>query len=110
MSVINAGLPRAAGTDAIESDSVWQQAGFISDADWTQFDMDDAAWTFTTTTNDQIVTNMDGSVRFGTLGGIPLSGDFDGNGIDEVAIYKDGYWMIDINRNGKWDKLSLIHI
>ncbi|QEG22687.1 SdrD B-like domain-containing protein [Mariniblastus fucicola] len=108
LSVINAGQPRAAGTEAADSDSVWQQAGFISDSDWNRFDMDDASWTFTTTTNDEILAKEDGSIHFGVIGGIPLAGDFDGNGIDEVAIYKDGYWMIDINRNGKWDRNDLL--
>ena len=51
---------------------------------------------------------MDGSIRFGALGGTPLAGDFDGNGIDEVAIFKDGYWMIDINHNGRWDQSDLL--
>lgn len=108
LSVVNGGLPRAAGTDAVESDSVWQQVGFISDTDWDRYDMDDALWTFTETTDGEIVQSLGGSMRFGMLGGIPLAGDFDGNGIDEVAIFKDGFWMIDINHNGKWDKADLL--
>ena len=106
LSVVNGGLPRAAGIEPTES--VWQQAGFIADSDWNRFDMDDATWSFTTTTNGEIVKNIDSSVHFGTLGGTPLAGDFDGNGVDEVAIYKDGYWMIDINRNGRWDQADLL--
>ncbi len=108
LSVVNGGLPRAAGGEATEAESVWQQAGFIMDTDWSRFDMDDATWSFTTTNNDEITKNIDGSVRFGVLGGIPLAGDFDGNGIDEVAVFKDGYWMIDINHNGRWDQSDLL--
>ena len=110
LSVVNGGLPRAAGTESPETDSVWQQAGYINDSDWSRFDMNDAVWTFTNTTDDEIVTNISSSTRFGVLGGIPLSGDFDGNGVDEVAIFKDGYWMIDINHNGRWDKDDLLAI
>ena len=108
LSVVNGGLPRAAGTEAADSESVWQQAGFINDTDWSRFDTDDGLWTFTTTTNDEIIKSLGSSVRFGVLGGTPLSGDFDGNGIDEVAFFKDGYWMIDINHNGKWDQDDLL--
>jgi protocatechuate 3,4-dioxygenase beta subunit/Leucine-rich repeat (LRR) protein len=108
LSVVNGGLPRAAGGESTDAESVWQQAGFIADTDWSRFDMDDATWSFTTTNNDEITKNVDGSVRFGVLGGIPLAGDFDGNGIDEVAVFKDGYWMIDINHNGTWDQSDLL--
>ncbi len=108
LSVVNGGLPRAAGGEANDSDSVWQQAGFIADTDWSRFDMDDATWTFTTTDGEEIKKNIDRSVRFGVIGGTPLAGDFDGDGIDEVAVFKDGYWMIDINHNGEWDKTDLL--
>jgi protocatechuate 3,4-dioxygenase beta subunit len=108
LSVVNGGLPRAAGTDGVESQSVWQQAGFINDSDWNRFDTDDAMWTFTSTSDGEIIRSLDAGFRFGVLGGIPLAGDFDGNGIDEVAVFKDGYWMIDINHNGRWDQNDLL--
>ena len=108
LSVVNGGLPRAAGTDAIEPGPVWQQAGFITSSDWNRFDANDALWTFTSTKDGEIVSNLEASTRFGVLGGIPLAGDFDGNGIDEVAIFKDGFWLIDVNHNGQWDKDDLL--
>ena len=108
LSVVNGGLPRAAGTDASEAVPVWQQAGYITDSDWNRFDADDALWTFTSTKDEEIVSNLEASTRFGVLGGIPLAGDFDGNGIDEVAIFKDGFWLIDINHNGRWDQDDLL--
>ena len=106
LSIVNGGLPRGA-EDGAEDDSVWLQAGYLSNTDWTRFDMDDAYWTFTETTDDEIVKTSN-SIRFGMLGGIPLAGDFDGDGIDEVAVFKDGYWLIDINRNGRWDETDLL--
>ena len=106
LSVVNGGLPR--GTeDGVENDSVWQQAGFISNADWSRFDMDDAIWTFSQTRDSEIIQTGN-QLRFGMFGGIPLAGDFDGDGIDEVAVYKDGYWLIDTNRNGTWDETDLL--
>jgi serine-aspartate repeat-containing protein C/D/E len=108
LSVVNAGLPRGAD-DGAGDESVWQQAGFISNSDWGRFDMDDAVWNFTQTSESDLeITATAKQLRFGMLGGIPLSGDFDGDGTDELAVFKDGFWMIDINRNGTWDEGDLL--
>jgi hypothetical protein len=40
---------------------------------------------------------------FGLEEGIPLTGDFDGDGISEVAVFLNGVWFIDLNGNGVWD-------
>ena len=68
-----------------------------------------ATWSFTETLNDgEQIRRTDRSVQFGMIGGTPLAGDFDGDGTDEVAVYMDGYWMIDVNRNGRWDDTDLL--
>jgi protocatechuate 3,4-dioxygenase beta subunit len=108
LSVVNGGLPRSSGGETGSVDPIWKQAGFISDVDWNRFDMDDAVWTFTTTQNGEIVSGGKASLNFGMIDGIPVAGDFDGDGIDEVAVFKDGFWMIDINSNGVWDKADLL--
>ena len=38
---------------------------------------------------------------------VPLAGDFNGDGITDVAVFIDGYWFIDINGNGRWDEEDL---
>lgn len=106
LSVINAGTPRAIG----ESDSAqteWLQATFIQNDDWNRFEMDRAEWSFSTT-DQQALKKLEKDITFGMLNGIPLAGDFDGDGADEVAVYKDGYWMLDINHNGIWDEQDLL--
>lgn len=40
---------------------------------------------------------------FGLDGAIPLIGDFDGDGRDDLAIYRDGEWFLDLNGNDRWD-------
>ncbi len=40
-------------------------------------------------------------------GGIPIAGDFNGDGTFEVGIFKDGRWYIDLNDNGVWDEGDL---
>ena len=105
LSVINGGQPRGIG----EGDSVWTQVSHLQNEDWQRFDLNDAVWTFTTTNeNSGIVTETSEQARFGVIGGTPLAGDFDGDGIDELAMFKDGYWMIDINHNGRWDDGDLL--
>jgi protocatechuate 3,4-dioxygenase beta subunit len=44
-----------------------------------------------------------GHVYFGVEGGIPVVGDFNGDGISDVGMFLDGEWFIDLNGNGKWD-------
>jgi hypothetical protein len=37
------------------------------------------------------------------VGGIPVSGDWNTNGIAKIGIFKDGVWYLDLNNNGVWD-------
>ena len=105
LSVVNGGQPRAIG----ETDSAWNQGNYLESSDWQRFDMNDAVWSFTTTNeNSGIVSETGHQSRFGVIGGTPLAGDFNGDGTDEIAMFKDGYWMIDINHNGQWDEADLM--
>ena len=106
LSVINGGLPRAYGGDGAD-DSIWHQAGHIDSTDWNRFDMTEAVWTFTSMDENSDIAIKSEQQTFGMLGGTPLAGDFDGDGIDEMAVFKDGYWLIDINHNGRWDQEDL---
>ena len=40
-------------------------------------------------------------------GAIPITGDFDGDGYDEIGVYAEGEWFIDLNGNGEWDSSDL---
>ena len=110
LSVVNGGLPRAVGSgNAAGGDSIFQQAGYINSNDWNRFDMTAGTWTFTETNDiDGVISKTGDSVQFGMIGGTPLAGDFDGDGEDELAVYMNGYWMIDINSNGSWDETDLL--
>lgn len=46
--------------------------------------------------------------HFGPRNGVPLAGDFDGDGSDELAIYADGQWFVDFNGNERWDGDDLV--
>jgi hypothetical protein len=47
-------------------------------------------------------------VQFGPRDGLPLAGDFNGDGRDELAMYADGKWFVDFNGNECWDRDDLV--
>ena len=49
-------------------------------------------------------TQRDIEASFGSEGDLPLVGDFNGDGIDEIAVYHRGKLIIDSNRNYRLDK------
>ncbi len=107
LSVINAGQPRAMAEADFADRMVWHEASHVMANDWQRFNMEQGQWSFTENRDGEIVT-VEGRQQFGMFGGTPLVGDFDGDGIDDVGVFKDGYFMLDINRNGKWDESDLI--
>lgn len=36
-------------------------------------------------------------------GGIPVVGDWTGDGVAKIGVYIDGFWLLDMNNNGVWD-------
>jgi hypothetical protein len=44
---------------------------------------------------------------FGQPGDIPVIGDWDGNGIDKIGSFKNGFWSIDQNGNYVWDGAAM---
>lgn len=40
---------------------------------------------------------------FGTTAGLPVAGDFNGDGFAEQGMFVDGRWFIDLNGTGSWD-------
>jgi serine-aspartate repeat-containing protein C/D/E len=107
LSIINAGEPRH-HNDGLETRSPWQQVSHINNNDWNRFDMTQGVWNIGDTTENHSVVIGKETPRFGMVGGTPLSGDFNGDGQDQLAIFKDGYWMIDMNSNGIWDEHDML--
>lgn len=105
LSVINDGTPREAQEGA---SGPWHEVGYLSELDWHRFEMQQGQWIFTTEDSKLGYKNAGITSTFGTLGGKPLVGDFNGDGLDQIAIFKDGYWFIDSNGNGTWDNDDLM--
>ena len=98
LSVINGGVNRGMlGKDG----KVHGVSAKEMKQDWDAGDHDGGTWMIA----DRKGNTSDHGEGF-TLGGpdaVALTGDFDGDGIDEAAIFVGGQWFVDLNGNGRWD-------
>lgn len=46
---------------------------------------------------------VDHVFRYGTLGDIPVAGDWNGDGITNIGLFRRGRWILDTNGNGRLD-------
>jgi hypothetical protein len=100
LSVIDAGQPRGDGVVVTNPDSIWFAA---MDLPATKLERaNQGEWLFTT---EYVGPNETPTqhLSLGLVGAIPVAGDFNGDGFDEVGIFYQGHWFIDINGNGIWD-------
>jgi protocatechuate 3,4-dioxygenase beta subunit len=101
LSVIDAGEPRGfQGAQPQSSmismkDDPFQMAGE---------DVQESEWILGTGESDEDAQQV---VRFGIRNGIPVTGDFNGDGITDVGFFYAGQWFIDLNGNSQWDGADL---
>lgn len=92
LSVVDAGHPRGIGRgNAVDAESltgrvVWTQSAFRPISLLVRGDREPSD-----------------RRAFGLRDGIPVTGDFNGDGITEFGMFYQGHWFIDINANGVWD-------
>ncbi|MEO8497845.1 MAG: SdrD B-like domain-containing protein, partial [Planctomycetota bacterium] len=106
LSVINGGQPREVATNQPNSD-IWRQARFLDYTNWQPDHIRSAEWTLSVGQHDAADEVEVRRYVFGVRGGMPVSGDFNGDGIDEIAVFFQGEWFIDLNGNGYWDENDL---
>jgi len=106
LSVIDAGNVR--DNEASEDQVAMIGAGHLNTEDWTKFDATDGHWSLNHLDEAGQPIVLDDTSLFGLVDGTPLAGDFNGDGRDELAIYKDGYWLLDLNGNRRWDSEDLL--
>lgn len=106
LSVINAGEPRGHQDEkTVSRDRVASSAKLLNTSLWTVDTLDRGRWVIVSTTkNKPAKLSRD---AFDILGAKQLAGDFNGDGRDELALFKDGEWLLDINGNGVWDQGDL---
>ncbi len=102
LSVIDAGMARG---DRAALGGAMQTVRMRADvAAWYNARMRDGLWTL----HPQHPQAEEArKLVFGKLGGTPVTGDFDGDGLTDVGVFKDGEWFIDLNGNGIWDEGDL---
>jgi len=101
LSIVNGGFPRGNGVN-----SVYKQVS--------QREFEDnfvpgskrlGKWLLVDREGNRVDAGV--AISLGDDDAIPLVGDFNGDGIDQVAIYVAGQWFVDLNGNGVWDEGDL---
>lgn len=100
LSVINAGQPRTLRFDQAEMQLV---ASRFDSGQWERTQLDRAEWAVMGDEQAESIRHF----VFGNDRAIPVSGDWDGDGTDEIGVFIDGAWFMDLNANGRWDKGDL---
>src|SRR6266545_887262 len=50
-----------------------------------------------------VQTPSDRNFYLGQASDIPVVGDWNGDGLTKVGVFRDGLWILDYNGNGQWD-------
>jgi hypothetical protein len=69
-------------------------------------DVDGGAWYLDFNGNDQWDPGADTTIAAGSFGlgdDIPITGDWNGDGITKIGVFRNGAWYLDFNGNGQWD-------
>ena len=105
LSVVNAGRPR--GDEHVEhgDSTVWMTSTITEPPTWDNQYARKARWRLARVDNGQ-VTEIRYDV-FGLFGGIPVTGDFNGDGTDDYGVFCHGEWLIDLNGDHAWDRNDL---
>lgn len=106
LSVVNGGMPRAVNADSNPLEGVWRTVSYLDQTQWVSVTLNQGYWILPTYAPANLAATAEGIV-FGIEGAIPISGDFNGDGLSEVGLYHEGQWYIDVNGNGRWDEEDL---
>jgi serine-aspartate repeat-containing protein C/D/E len=105
LSVVDGGSPRNESPSEDLSPGRWRTVSHLSRTQWVSVAMQQGYWIMPDGVS-QSMADVQG-LTFGIPGALPVSGDFNGDGISEVGLYHEGQWYIDLNRNGRWDEEDL---
>ncbi len=99
LSVLDGGRPRRDQDDAA---SLLPAALHDAALLWAAEDLTHGTWVLADTQGRPL-----GTATFGLRDGLPVAGDFNGDGRSELGIYRQGTWWLDLNGNGRWDEDDL---
>ena len=107
LSVIDAGAPRGHGDPVPLAGLHWRSVTFHDVKDWYGRTLDQGGWTLGTRIGAEGGSRAARELVFGDADSIPIAGDFNGDGIDEIGVYCRGHFFLDLNGNGRWDDEDL---
>jgi serine-aspartate repeat-containing protein C/D/E len=102
LSVVNAGWPRSMTPTEARFQLTSTQ---IDVANWQSVPLARATWTLAILDGSKVVIERQGVL--GNEKAIPVTGDFNGDGVTDIGVYIDGQWFLDLNGNGRWDEGDL---
>ncbi len=103
LSVIDAGNPRISQRSTRIAESLFRPALFVDKVQWQADRLRQGVWTIHTGADDVRSPHF----AFGITGAIPVAGDWNGDGKDEIGVFFKGEWFLDLNGNGLWDEGDL---
>jgi protocatechuate 3,4-dioxygenase beta subunit len=107
LSVVNGGAPRGARNgEEISPRTLAENTDHIDFRTWTVRGLKTSNYRYISNRLDATALENTQSV-FYIPEAIPLMGDFNGDGYDELCLFLDGEWFIDINGNGRWDEQDI---
>ena len=103
LSVINSGAPRGTTEFVSIDEAAMSFTTYLEQSQWSSTQTSYGHWQLYTYQPYAETHELHAEYRLGIRGGIAVSGDFNGDGISEIAIYYRGEWFIDVNGNGVFD-------
>jgi serine-aspartate repeat-containing protein C/D/E len=106
LSIINAGEPRGyQDRKTVDRAMIASSARMLNLSHWSIDTLNRGRWNFVSSHRNKV--GVVSREAFSARGATQLAGDFNGDGHDELALFQDGEWLIDINGNGQWDRSDL---
>jgi protocatechuate 3,4-dioxygenase beta subunit len=107
LSIIDAGMPRDVASAEDVDPTLWTVATYLEFTNWDSDRLSAGRWLLPASGQSGSDEDALRQILFGIYDAIPVTGDFNGDGVTEVGVFYHGEWFIDLNGNGRWDQEDL---